>query len=214
MLAIPSLTERTPPLGGFSKDLSELNLLSWASLIQDVVWGLRAVPPNLNLEVCLTTMALLQLLEATTGVGFCHFCCRPSPQCTCLGAYQQAPTETWSQVMEQIPGYGVAASSGGPTTPSITSTEAHEYEMPPPGLTLPDFSNWNLPPPQTPPPRGLPVASGGLPSIGRSDMIRKAVGKHNRVQVVVGLWAPGQWGPVPPMLVPCTPQVAPPLCQP
>ena len=213
MLAILILMERTPPLGGFPKDLSKLNLLSWASLIQDVVQGLWVVPPNLNLEVCLTTMVLLQLLEATSGVGFCRFCCWPSPQCTCLGAYQQAPAETWSQMMEQIPGHGVAASSGGPTTPSTATAEAPEYEAPPLGLTLPDFSNWNLPP-ETPPPRGLPVASGGLPSVGRSDMIRNAVGKHNRAQEVEGPWAPGQWALVPPMPAPCAPQVAPPLHQP
>ena len=206
--------ERTPPPGGFPKDLSGLNLSSWASLIQDVVQGLWVVPPNLNLEVCLTRMVLLQLLEATTGVGFCCFCCRPTPRCMCLGAYQQAPTETWSQMMEQIPGHGVAASSEGPTTPSTTSAEAPEYKMPPLGLTLLDSSNWNLPPPETPPPRGLPAASGGLPGIGRSDMIRQAVGKKNRVQEVAGLRAPGQRAPALPMLALCAPQVAPPLHQP
>ena len=116
--------------------------------------------------------------------------------------------------MEQIPGYGVAASSGGPTTPSTTTTEAPEYEVPPLGLTLPDFSNWNLPPPETPQPRGLPAASGGLPCIGRLDMIRQVVGKHNRVQEVAGLWAPGQRALALPMSVLCTPQVAPPLHQP
>ena len=89
--------------------------------------------------------------------------------------------------MEQILGYGVAASSGGPTTPSTTTAEMPEYVTPPPGLTFPDFSNWNLPPPKTPPSRGLHVASGGLLSIGRSDVIRNAVGKHARVQLVMGL---------------------------
>ena len=159
-------------------------------------------------------MVLLQLLEANTGVGFCRFCCQPSPRYKCLGAYQQAPTETWSQVVEQIPGYGVAASSGGPTTPSTTTTEMPGYVTPPPGLTLPDFSNWSLPPPEVPQSRGLPAASGGLPGIGRSDMIRNAVGKHNRVQLAVGLRAPDQRAPAPPMSVPSAPQVAPPLCQP
>ena len=91
VLAIPPPTERTPPSGGFPKDLLELNLSGWANLIQDVVAGLRAVPPNLNLEVGLPTMILLQLLEATTGVGFCHFCCWLIPWCKCLGAFQQAP---------------------------------------------------------------------------------------------------------------------------
>ena len=45
-------------------------------------------------------------------------------------------------------------------------------------------------------------------------MIRQAVGKHTRAQEAVDLWAPGQWTPVPPMLAPCAPQVAPPLHQP
>ena len=87
VLAIAPSMERMPPPGGFPKDLSELNLSGWAGLIQDVVQGRWVVPPNLNLEVCLTMMVLLQLLEATMGVGFCRFCCQPRPWCTCLGAY-------------------------------------------------------------------------------------------------------------------------------
>ena len=214
VLAIPPPTERIPPSGGFPKDLSELHLSGWAKLIQDMAAGLRVVPPNLSLEMGLPMMVLLQLLEATMGVGFCRFCCRPSPQCKCMGAYQQAPTKTWSQVVEQIPGYGVAASSGGPTTPSTTTAEVPGHVTPPPGLTLPDFSNWSLPPPEIPPSRGLPMASEGLPGIGRSDMIRNAVGRHARVQLVAGLWAPGQRALVPPMSVPRAPQVALPLHQP
>ena len=214
VLAIPPPMERMPPSGGFPKDLLELNLSGWATLIQDMVAGLQAVPPNLVLDVGLPAMILLQLLEATTGVGICHFCCHPSPWCKCMGAYQQAPTETWRQVVEQIPGYGVAASSGGVTTPSTTTAEMPGYVMPPLGLTLPDFSNWSLPPPEIPPSRGLLVASQGLPGIGRSDMIWNAVGRHARVQLVVGLWAPGQWALALPMSVPSAPQVAPPLHQP
>ena len=214
VLAIPPPMERMPPSGGFPKDLLELNLLGWAALIQDMAAGLQAVPPNLNLDVGLPTMVLLQLLEATTGVGFCHFCCHLSPWCKCMGAYQQAPTETWSQVVEQTPGYGVAASSGGMTTPSTTSAGMPDCGVPLPGLTLPDFSNWSLPPPEIPPSRGLPMASQGLPGIGRSDMIRSTVGKHARVQLVASPRAPGQHAPAPPMLVSSAPQVEPPLCQP
>ena len=211
VLVIPPPTERMPPSGGFPKDLLVLNLSGWAALIQDVVAGLWVVPPNLNLDVGLPAMVLLQLLEATTGVGFCHFCCHPSPRCKCMGAYQQAPTETWSQVVEQTPECGVAAFSGGMTTPSTTTTGMPGYVVPLPGPTLPDFSNWSLPPPEIPPPRGLPVAPQGLPSIGRSEMIKSAVGRHARAQLVVGPWALGQHAPALPMLVPSAPQVAVPL---
>ena len=81
LLAIPPPTERTPPLGGFPTDLSELNLLGWAALVQDVVAGLQAVPPNLGRDMGLPAVALLQLLEATTRVGFCRYCCKPGSQC-------------------------------------------------------------------------------------------------------------------------------------
>ena len=214
VLAIPPPIERMPPSGGFPKDLMELNLSGWAALVQDKAAGLQVVPPNLNLDVGLPAMVLLQLLEATTGVGFCHFCCHPSPWCKCMGAYQQAPTETWSQVVGQTPGCGVAASSGGMTTPSTTTAGIPGYVVPPLGLTLPDFSNWSLPPPEIPPSRGLPVAPQGLPGIGRSEMIKSAMGRHARAQMVVGLRAPGQRAPAPPMLAPGAPQVALPLCQP
>ena len=131
-----------------------------------------------------------------------------------MGAYQQSPTETWSQVVEQTPGCGVAASSGGMTTPSTTTTGMPRYVVPPPGLTPPDFSNWSLPPPEIPPPRGLPAAPQGLPGIGRSDMIRNAVGKHARAQMVTDSRAPGQCTPVLPMLMLRAPHAAPPLHQP
>ena len=147
LVAILPSEERTPPPGGFPRDLSGMNLTSWASLIQDVAQGMKVVPPNLSMEVCLDSMVLLQLLEATTGMGYCRICCQPSPQCRCPGDYQQAPTETWSQMMARMPGQGVAASIGGPTTSGTATTEVQEQGVPPPppGLQPPDFTNWSLP---------------------------------------------------------------------
>ena len=214
LLAIPPPTERTPPLGGFPTDLSELNLLGWAALVQDVAAGLQVVPPNLGHDMGLPVVALLQLLEVTTRVGFCHYCCNPGSWCKCMGAYQLALPKSWSQIVEQTPGYGVTASSGGMTTPSTTVAGMPGYVAPPPGLTPPDFSSWSLPPPEAPLSRGLPTASQGLPGIGRSTLIRGAVERHARAQLVPGLWAPAQWAQVLPMSVPHTPQMAPPLCQP
>ena len=150
LLAIPPPTERMPPLGGFPMDLSELNLSGWAALVQDVVAGLQVVPPNLNHDVGLPVMVLLQLLEATTGVGFFHFCCHLGSRCKCIGAYQQAPPESWSRIVEQTPGYGVTASSGGMTTPSTTAAGIPGYVAPLLGLTPPDFSNWILLPLRSP----------------------------------------------------------------
>ena len=48
LLLIPPPKERGPPPGGFPKDLSDLNLSSWAGLVQDVTSGLMALPPTLG----------------------------------------------------------------------------------------------------------------------------------------------------------------------
>ena len=203
-----------PPLGGFPMDLSELNLSGWAALVQDVAAGLQAVPPNLVHDVGLPVMVLLQLLEVTTGVGFCHYCCHLGSWCKCIGAYQPALPKSWSQVVEQTPGHGVTASSGGMTTPSATAAGMPGYVVPPLALTPPDFASWSLPPPEVPLSRGLPMASQGLPGIGRSNMIRGTVERHARAQQSLGLPTPVQQAQALPMSVPHTPQVAPPLCQP
>ena len=51
LLAIPPPIERMPPPGGFPTNLSELNLLGWAALVQDMVAGLQALPPNLGCDM-------------------------------------------------------------------------------------------------------------------------------------------------------------------
>ena len=150
LLVIPPPPDRVPPQGGFPMDLSELNLSSWATLVQDIAAGLQALPPNLGCNMSLPAVALLQLLETLTGVGFCHYCYHLGSQCICMGTYQLTPPQSWSQIVEQIQGYGVTASSGGITTPSTTVAGMSGYVPPPPGLPLPDFSSWRLLPPEAP----------------------------------------------------------------
>ena len=203
-----------PPQGGFPTDLSELNLSGGAALVQDMAVGLQALPPNLGHDMGLPAVALLQLLEASTGVGFCHYCCSPGPRCKCVGASQPVPPASWSQIVEQTSGYGVTTSSGGMTTPRTSVAGMPGYVAPLPGLTPPDFSSWSLPHPEAPLPQGLPTVLQGLPGIRRSMQIRAAVERHARAQLAQGPWAPAQWAQMPPTLVPHTPQMAPPLHQP
>ena len=214
LLAIPPPPERVPLQGGFPTDLSELNLLGWAALVQDVAAGLQALPPNLGHDMGLPAVALLQLLEVSTGVEFCHYCCRLGSQCTCVGASQPVPPASWSQVVEQTPGYGVAASSGGMTTPSTSVAGMPGYVVPLPGITPPDFSIWSLPPPEVPPPWGLCAAVQGLSCVGRSIQVRAVAERQARAQLEQcprGLPQPAQTQ----LLVALhTPQVVPPLCQP
>ena len=211
---IPPPPERMPPQGGFLTDLSKLNLSGWAALVQDVAAGLQALPPNLGHDMGLPAVALLQLLEASTGVGFCRYCCSPGPQCKCVGASQPVPPVSWSQIVEQTPGYGVTTSSGGMTTPSTSVAGMPGYVAPPPGLTPPDFSSWNLPPPEVPLPWGLPAALQGLSHIGRSIQVKATVERQAQAQLVQGPRGLAQWAQTPPTSALHTPQMALPLRQP
>ena len=153
---------------------------------------MKVIPPNLSPGV--------PGLDGTTpatgghyGMGYCRICCQPTPSCLCSGAYQSVPTETWSQMMARIPGQGVTASTGGPTTPEAATTEVQEpgATSPPPGLTPLGFTNWSLPLPEALLNGGLPLPLGGLPRIGRQ---------------TAGPQAPGPQALTPPMQVPSTPQ--------
>ena len=214
LLVIPPSEERVPLPGGFLMDLLDLNLSGWAALVQDVVSGLLALPLNLGSDMSLPAVALLQQLEKTTGWGFCCYCCHLSSRCSCMGTYHSAPPQSWSQVVDQSPGYEAIASSGGMTSPSTTAAGMSGYVPPPPGLIPIDFSNWRLLPPEAPASRGLPTAPPGLPGVGRSIRLRGVAEKNTGAQMVQHPSDLAQRTPTPPTLVPCMPQTAPPHCQP
>ena len=187
---------------------------SLATLVQDVAAGLQALPPNLGRDMGLPVVALLQLLEMSTGLGFCRYCYHVGSQCTCMGTYQPTPPQSWSQIVEQTPGYGVTASSGGMTTPSTTVGGMSGYVASPPGLTLPDFFSWRLPPPEAPPSGRLPAAPQGLPGVGRSAMLRGAIERNARAQMVQCPGGLAQRAQTQCTLAPRAPQTVPPLHQP
>ena len=214
LLVIPPPKERVPLPGGIPMDLSDLNLFGWASLVQDVASGLLVPPPNLGSDMSLPAVALLQLLEKTIGWGYCHYCCHLGSRCICMGAYPPAPPQSWSQVVDQSPGYGATASSGGMTSPSTTAAGMSGYVPPPPGLPLIDFSNWRLPPSEALASRGLPTAPPGLPGVRRSTRLRGTAKRIAGAQMAQHPGCLAQWTSTSPTLTPCVPQMVPPLCQP
>ena len=209
LLVIPPPIGRMVLQGGFPTGLTELNLLGWANLVQDMAAGIQALPPRLSLDLGSHVVALLQLLEAATGVGFCHHCCHPRPHCTCTGASQLAPPTSWSQIVQQGPGYGVTFSSRGVTDPSTSMGGMPGYMVPPPGLTPPDFSIWSIPPQEAPPPPGLLVSPQYRPLVGRASSLRAAIDRQ-----VQALRAPLPQAPPPQTPPPQAPQMVPPLRQP
>ena len=127
-----------------------------------------------------------------------------------MGAYSLVPPLLWSQVVGELPGCGVTASSGGMTTPSTPEAGMSGYLPPPPGLPPIDFSKWRLPPPEAPASRG-PTVPPNLPGVRRSDQLR---GTAKRI---AGAPHPGglaQRMPAPPTSMPCAPQMVQSLQQP
>ena len=86
VLVILPPEERVPPPGGFPMDLLDLNLSGWAALVQDVASSLLVLPPNLGSDMSLPAVALLQLLEKTTGWGYCCYCCHLGSRCLPSGS--------------------------------------------------------------------------------------------------------------------------------
>ena len=229
LLVIPPPVGRMVPQGGFPSDLTKLNLSGWADLVQDVAVGLQVLPPRLCLNLSTPVIALLQLLEAATGVGFCHHYCHPRAHCTCMEASQSAPSTSWSQIVQQTQGYGVTSTSRGVTDLSTPMGGMPGYMAPPPGLTPPDFSIWSLPPPEVPLPPGLPASPLHQPPMGRASLLRAAVNQQAQMLQTPGSQAPTSQAQVLRATVPQAPmpsapksqapppqapQMAPPLCQP
>ena len=229
LLVIPPPVGRTVPRGGFPSDLTELNLLGWANLVQDMAVGLQVLPPRLCLNLGTPAIALLQLLKAATGVGFCCHCCHPRPHCMCMGASQLAPPTSWSQIVQQTQGYGVTSSFSGVIDLSTPMGGMPGYMASPPGLTPPDFSIWSIPPLEVPLPPGLPASPLHQPPMGRASLLRVAVNQQAQMMWTPGLQAPTSQAqalramvPQAPMPLapksqaplPQAPQMVPPLCQP
>ena len=214
LLVIPPPIGRMVPQGGFLTDLTELNLSGWADLVQNVVVGLQALPPRLCLDLGTQAIALLQLLEAATGVEFCHHCCHPRPCCMCTGASQPAPPMSWSQIVQQTQGYGVTSTSRGVTNLSTPMGGMPGYVAPPPGLTPPDFSIWSIPPQEVPLPHGLPASPLYQPPVGRATSLRAAIDRQAQVMRATAPQAPTPLAPKSQAPLPQAPQMAPPMHQP
>ena len=175
-LRASSLLVITPPAGraapqeGFPTDLAGINLSDWAALVQDMVAGLQVLPPGLSNCLGPQVVTLLQLLEAATGVGFCHHCCNPEPHCRCVGVPRSTPSMSSSQIMEQTLGYGVTPSSSGVTTPSTSQGGMSGYVLPPAGISI-----WNMPPLEDAiPPRPVTIPPYRPPA-GRAGRLRSAM---------------------------------------
>ena len=166
--------------------------------VQDVASGLMVPPPTLGSEVSLVAIALLNLLEKSTGWVHCCFCYHLGSRCTCMGAFPPS----WSQVVGEVPGHGATASSGGLTASGKPATG---YLLPPPGLPPIDYSKWRLPPPEAPTAR-VAMDPHHLTGVGRG------AGLWGMAKRIAGSPRPGrlaQQMPALPTMTPCALQTMP-----
>ena len=138
--------------------------------------GLQALPPGLSNCLDPEVVNLLQLLEAATGVGFCHRCCNPEPHCRCVGVPQSAPPTSWSQILEQTPGYVMTSSASGVATPSTSSRGMSGLVPAPPRASIWDPFPWKAP---IPPPPGISLPY--RPPTGRADQLRAVLSERGLV---------------------------------
>ena len=167
----------------------QINLSDWASLVQDVAASLQALPPGLSNCLDPKILNLLHRLEAVTQVKFCCLCYYPETNCKCAGVLPMTPLTSWSQIMEQTPGYGVTASSGGVTTPSTSLGGMSGLVPPPPGISIWDPFQWKAPISQQP-----VTALLYRPPAGRAEWLKATLSSRG--------------------LVPRAPQMAPAIRQP
>ena len=177
LLVIPPPTGRVAPQGSFPTDLTGINLSDWAALVQDVAAGLQVLPPGLSNCLDPEVVTLLQLLEVATGVGFC---CNLEPHCRCVGVPLLAPPTSWSQILEQTPGYGTTASTSGVTTPSTSSRGMSGLVPAPPGASIWDPFPWKAP---IPPPPG--ISPPYRPPVGRAKWLKAILNERGLLP-----WAP------------------------
>ena len=120
-MAIPPLPPGSQPLAGsFTIDLPDMNLLQWASQVQEVASHMRW--PHEAAVSCpqADMVGVLDRLEGLTRVRYCRHCFGVSQRCQCSVVPRQAPGLTvplWTLPTES---YATMA----PSTETMASTSA------------------------------------------------------------------------------------------
>ena len=146
LMAIPPLPPGSQPLAGsFTIDLQDINLLQWASQVQEVTSHMRWPPEAAVNCPQADIVSVLDWLEGLTRVRYCRRCFGVSQRCQCSAVPHQAPGPTTALWVPPTVSY-VAMVSSTETTASTSATG-----VTPPSHLLPRASTIEpmdtLPPP-------------------------------------------------------------------
>ena len=126
-MAIPPPPPGSQPLAGsFTIDLPDMNLLQWASQVQEVASYMRWPPEAAVSCPQADIVGVLDRLEGLTRVRYCRHCFGVGQRCQCSAVPRQAPGPTVPLWMPPTVSYVTMASS----TETTASTSA-------PGVTPP-----------------------------------------------------------------------------
>ena len=167
LLAIPPPSPgNKPPQGGLPRDLSEINITHWISIVEDVAHEVQGLPPWLSSKMGgdVSWVSLLQRLEQVTQISFCRHCYQPGLGCRC-----RPPTSTFQATWSQP-----AAAPNLASLPQSEQGGASAMPPPPPGLPVlnPLWATVRLQRPQTPAPSTM---SGAFPPLGTPQLTQRAV---------------------------------------
>ena len=121
-MAIPPLPPGSQPLAGsFTIDLQDINLLQWASQVQEVTSHMRWPPEAAVNCPQVDIVSVLDRLEGLTRVRYCRRCFGVGQRCQCSAVPHQAPGLTTALWVPPTASY-VAMVSSTETTASTSAT--------------------------------------------------------------------------------------------
>ena len=147
-MAIPPPPPGSQPLAGsFTIDLQDINLLQWASQVQEVTSHMRWPPEAAVSCPQVDIVSVLDWLEGLTRVRYCQRCFGVSQRCQCSAVPRQAPGPTAALWVPPTASY-VAMVSSTETTASTSATGVTPpSHLPPRAPTIEPMDT--LPPPTT-----------------------------------------------------------------
>ena len=174
LMAIPPPPPGSQPLAGsLTIDLPDMNLLQWASQVQEVASYMRWPPEAAVSCPQVDMVGVLDRLEGLTRVRYCRRCFGVGQRCQCSAVPRQAPGPTAPLWMPPTASYATMASSTETTARTSAPGVTPPSHLPPrapaiePMDTLPPLTMENLlvtagvgrgRKPQTPP--QMPAAPG------------------------------------------------------
>ena len=122
LMAIPPLPPGSQPLAGsFMIDLQDINLLQWASQVQEVALHMRWPPEAAVSCPQADIVSVLDRLEGLTRVRYCRHCFGVGQRCQCSAVPHQAPGPTTALWAPPTASYTAMVSSTE-TTASTSAT--------------------------------------------------------------------------------------------